>query len=205
MGTQKCTISGFVVLCFENLVRASYCLINLAKDMYRDEYSIGFQFEHCWKLLKNLPKWKQLKPVVPRKKSISPSLQPVIHLGVDNDDEDVIVDLERPIGKKAAKEREKKRKSKDCGDKEIMMEVLAELTEVKKRSYEERMKNIDTAKEEIVRIEKQKLEIELRKEAREQKKEEREIMMMDTSYLSSIQLEYIQSLQMEIMQKRRTT
>jgi hypothetical protein len=152
-----------------------------------------------------LPKWKQLKPVVPKKKSISPSLQPVIHLGVDNDDEDVIVDLERPIGKKAAKEREKKRKSKDCGDREIMMEVLAELTEVKKRSYEERMKNIDTAKEEIVRIEKQKLEVELRKEAREQKKEEREIMMMDTSYLSSIQLEYIQSLQMEIMQKRRTT
>jgi len=75
---------------------------------------------------------------------------------------------------------------------------------VKKRSYEERMKNIDTAKEEIVRIEKQKLEVELRKEAREQKKEEREIMMMDTSYLSPIQLEYIQSLQMEIMQKRRT-
>jgi hypothetical protein len=143
-----------------------------------------------------------LKPVL-RKKSISPP-QPVIHLGDDNDDENDIVDLERPIGKKAAKEREKKRKSKDCGDKEIMTEVLTELTEVKKRSYEERMKIIDTAKEEIVRIEKQKLEIELRKEAREQKKEEREIMMMDTSYLSSIQLEYIQSLQMEIIQKRRT-
>jgi hypothetical protein len=143
-----------------------------------------------------------LKPVL-RKKSISPP-QPVIHLGDDNDDENDIVDLERPIGKKAAKEREKKRKSKDCGDKEIMTEVLTELTEVKKRSYEERMKIIDTAKEEIVRIEKQKIEIELRKEAREQKKEEREIMMMDTSYLSSIQLEYIQSLQMEIIQKRRT-
>jgi hypothetical protein len=143
-----------------------------------------------------------LKPVL-RKKSISPP-QPVIHLGDDNDDENDIVDLERPIGKKATKEREKKRRSKDCGDKEIMTEVLTELTEVKKRSYEERMKIIDTAKEEIVRIEKQKLEIELRKEAREQKKEEREIMMMDTSYLSSIQLEYIQSLQMEIMQKRRT-
>jgi hypothetical protein len=143
-----------------------------------------------------------LKPVL-RKKSISPP-QPVIHLGDDNDDENDIVDLERPIGKKAAKEREKKRKSKDCGDKEIMTEVLTELTEVKKRSYEERMKIIDTAKEEIVRIEKQKLEIELRKEAREQKKEEREIMMMDTSYLSSIQVEYIQSLQIEIMQKCRT-
>jgi len=179
--------------------------INLAKDMYRDEYSIGFQFEHCWNLLKTLPKWKQLKPMLRRKSiGISPSSpQLVINLGEVNDDENVIVDLERPIGKKATKEREKKRKSKDCGEKEIVIEVLTELTEVKKRSYEERKKDIDMAKEEIVRIEKQKLEIELRKEAREQKKEEREIMMMDTSYLSSIQLEYIQSLQMEIMQKRR--
>jgi hypothetical protein len=50
-----------------------------------------------------------LKPVL-RKKSISPSPQPVIHLGDDNDDENVTVDLERPIGKKAAKERERKKK-----------------------------------------------------------------------------------------------
>ncbi|KAE8056078.1 hypothetical protein FH972_012876 [Carpinus fangiana] len=53
-------------------------------------------------------------------------------------------------------------------------------------------------------FEKQKLEVELRKEAREQKKEEREIMMMDTSHLSKLQLEYIQSLQMEIIEKRRS-
>jgi hypothetical protein len=112
-----------------------------------------------------------LKPVL-RKKSISPP-QPVIHLGDDNDDENDIVDLERPIGKKAAKEREKKRKSKDCGDKEIMTEVLTELTEVKKRSYEERMKIIDTAKEEIVRIEKQKLEIDHKIEERGKRTKER--------------------------------
>jgi hypothetical protein len=97
------------------------------------------------------------------------------------------------------------------------MEVLTELTEVKKRSYEKRKKNIDTAKEEIICIEKQKIEIEHRKEAREQKKEEREIMMMDTRHLSfggrymwelwympPIQLKYFQCLQMEIMQKCMT-
>jgi hypothetical protein len=134
----------------------------------------------------------------------SNSSEAVINLGEDNDDENVIVNLERPIGKKAAKEREKKRKSQDCGEKGVVMEVLTELTEVKKRSYEERKKNIDTAKEEIICIEKQKIEIELRKEAREQKKEEREIMMMDTRHLSPIQLEYFQCLQMEIMQKRMT-
>jgi hypothetical protein len=92
--------------------------------------------------LKTLPKWKQLKPMLRRKSiCISPSSpQLVIHLGEVNDDENVIVDLERPIGKKTAKEREKKRKSKDCGEKEIVIEVLTELTEVKKRSYEEREK-----------------------------------------------------------------
>jgi hypothetical protein len=53
-------------------------------------------------------------------------------------------------------------------------------------------------------FEKQKLEVELRKEAMEQKKEEREIMMMDTSHLSKVQLEYIQSLQMKIIKKRKS-
>jgi hypothetical protein len=43
----------------------------------------------------------------------------VIHLGEDNDDENVIVDFERPIGKKAVKEREKKKeqrlwRERDC-------------------------------------------------------------------------------------------
>jgi hypothetical protein len=127
------------------------------------------------------------------------------------------------------------------------MEVLSGLAEAKKRSYEERKKEIDTTKEKIICIEKEKLEVELRKEvreqkkeefekqklevelrkeareqkkeefeekkklevelrkeAREQKKEEREIMMMDTSHLSKVQLEYIQSLQMEIIEKCRS-
>jgi hypothetical protein len=154
--------------------------------------------------------------------------------------------LERLIGKKATKEREKKRKSKHCGEKETVMEVLSGLAEAKKRSYEERKKEIDTTKEKIIciekeklevelmkegreqkkeefekqklefelrkeergqkkkELEKQKLEVELWKEAREQKKEEREIMMLDTSHLSKVQLEYIQSLQMEIIKKHRS-
>jgi hypothetical protein len=73
--------------------------------------------------------------------------------------------------------------------------------EKQKLEVELRKKERKQKKEEI---EKQKLEVELRKEAREQKKEEREIMMMDTSRLSKMQLEYIQSLQMVIIEKRRT-
>ena len=156
--------------------------------------------------MKRVLKWKLLK-IVSRRNSIATNYSPkaVIHLGEDNDDENVIVNLERPIGKKATKEKEKKRKSRDCGEKEVVMEVLTELTEVKKRSYEERKKSIDTAKEEIICLEKQKIEVGLRKETREQKKEERKIMMMDTRHLSPIQLEYFQCLQMKIMRKCMTS
>ena len=38
--------------------------------------------------------------------------QDVIYLGEVNDDQNVPVELERPIGKKAAKEREKKERTK---------------------------------------------------------------------------------------------
>jgi hypothetical protein len=58
----------------------------------------------------------------------------VIHLGEGNDCGDAVVDLERPLGKKASR----KRKSIDCREKEIVMEVLNGLTEVNKRSHEER-------------------------------------------------------------------
>jgi len=75
----------------------------------------------------------------------------VIHLGEGNDCGDAVVDLERPLGKKASKERERERErereSIDCGEKEIVLEALNGLTEVKKRSHEKRKKEIDTAKE----------------------------------------------------------
>jgi hypothetical protein len=203
----------------------------MAKDMYREfNNNAIFQFEYCWNKLKTIPKYKKYMSTQSALKrkclDINTSYhRDVIHLGEVNDDQNVPVELERPIGKKAAKERERKRKNKDCGEKEIVMEVLSGLAEAKKRSYEERKKEIDTTKEKIICIEKeklevelrkeereqkkeefekQKLEVELRKEAREQKKEEREIMMMDTSHLSKLQLEYIQSLQMEIIKKRRS-
>ena len=78
--------------------------------MYQKDLGIKFQFEHCLNLLKTVPKWKLLK-IVSRKNSIPKSYSPeaVIHLGEDNDDENVSVNLERPIGKKAAKERERKK------------------------------------------------------------------------------------------------
>ncbi|XP_059442130.1 uncharacterized protein LOC132174498 [Corylus avellana] len=138
--------------------------INMAKAMYQElNNNAIFQFEHLWNMLKTVPKWKKymLTQSDLKRKCLDTSTSyplDVIHLGEDNNDQDVHVALERPIGKKAAKERERKRKSNNCGEKEIVMEVLSGLAEAKKRLHEERKKEIDTTKEEIIRIEKQKLE-----------------------------------------------
>jgi hypothetical protein len=81
--------------------------------MYRKGLGVKFQFEYCWNLLKTMPKWNLLKTVT-RRNSIPTSnyFEAVINRGEDNDDENVIVNLERPIGKKAAKEREREKKKK---------------------------------------------------------------------------------------------
>lgn len=175
--------------------------------MYRKFQKITFQFEHCWNMLRKVPKWdSHMVQLKSRRKLIgtsSPSTPEAIHSGEDNDVENALVDFERPLGKKTSNKRVRKRKSKDCPTMNIM-EVLSKLKEKKKRSYKERNKQIYTVKEEIIRIEKQKLEIEQRKEEREQRKEEWEIIMMDTSSLSPMQQEYIHSRQMEILEKRRT-
>jgi hypothetical protein len=106
--------------------------------MYREfNNNIIFQFEHCWNLLKILPKWKTMVQLKSKGRSAGTchsSPQDVIHLGEGNDCGDAVVDLERPLGKKASR----KRKSIDCREKEIVMEVLNGLTEVNKRSHEER-------------------------------------------------------------------
>jgi hypothetical protein len=200
---------SFKILIIFNLEFYFYFLLQIyeAKAMYRQFQKITFQFEHCWNVLRKVPKWdSHMVQMKLRRKLIgssSPSTPEAINSGEDNDVENALVDFERPLGKKTSKERVRNRKSKDCPKLNIM-EVLSKLKEEKKRSYKERNKQIYMAKKEIIRIEKQKLEIEQRKEEREQRKEEWEIMMMDTSSLSPMQQEYIQSRQMEILEKRRT-
>ena len=84
--------------------------------MYKELYKRSFHFEHCWVTLRHEAKWLEHKyNVKGRKRSApitsSPTLLESIHLDEDNDKSNAFVDMERPLGKKAKKERLKKRKS----------------------------------------------------------------------------------------------
>ncbi|XP_076937488.1 glutathione S-transferase T3-like [Bidens hawaiensis] len=77
-----------------------------AKIIYQSIEMLNFQFEHCWHILKDEPKWnsrltksfpKQRKTMVP-----TPTLSPSQNCDViDNG----VVELDRPMGRKAAKRK----------------------------------------------------------------------------------------------------
>ncbi|GLT71777.1 hypothetical protein SLA2020_437730 [Shorea laevis] len=196
--------------------------IEQAKLLYHNNHGVTFNFEHCWNTLKCHPKWKQNVAEGNKKskrKSLSqePSAPPEsIHLGEDNVSQSAFVDLERPIGKKAQKEREKTRRRQDHMSSNLA-EVVSEIKEDKKKSHEQRMEE----RQEFIRLTKERLEMELEMEqSREEReheanrvnknrleversREDREIMSMDTSNMSPMRKEYFRSRQMEIIEKRR--
>jgi len=155
-----------------------------------------------------------------------------VHLGDDNGSPSVVVNLERPIGNKAQKEREKTRKRQDHMFANLA-EVVNDIKEEKKKSrdqrIEERQEYIRLTKERLVfeksreemeketnllskkRLEMEQSREEIEKEANllrkkklemEQSREDREIMSMDTSNMSPMKKAYFRSRQIEIIEKR---
>ncbi|KAK1365414.1 hypothetical protein POM88_040975 [Heracleum sosnowskyi] len=84
--------------------------ISRAKVIYKDIYKTNFSLEHCWKVLRNLPKWNASfatkKPKNSQKDSLAASSPCTPECVVLEDSE-----LRRPIGRKAAKEMEKKKET----------------------------------------------------------------------------------------------
>ncbi|KAK9050395.1 hypothetical protein SSX86_030635 [Deinandra increscens subsp. villosa] len=86
-----------------------------AKIMYRSLEKSNFQFEHCWRLLKNQAKWisrpkkdvpKQRRVMVPPPTPTPTTIPSPITNAIEND----TIELDRPMGRKA-----EKRKRKDQG------------------------------------------------------------------------------------------
>ncbi|CAL5334823.1 unnamed protein product [Camellia sinensis] len=75
--------------------------IGKAKLMYQEFQKTSFPFEHCWNVLRKTSA------------TSSPFAPEAINLAEDDVSHDAYVDLERPLGRKAEKERLNKRKSKD--------------------------------------------------------------------------------------------
>ena len=79
-----------------------------------------FQFEHCWNVIRFQPKWledcQKKKPINSKHKGFSPNIsstptsETYVELGDDNKPNSNFVDLERPHGRKAKKDRKLKGK-----------------------------------------------------------------------------------------------
>ena len=90
--------------------------IEKARELFKEIHGYVFQFEHCWLILKDFPKWASTMPKEDSRKEM-PQTPDSINQG---EGVDGIMDFERPIGRKAEKVN---RKRKDDG-KDIVIEYL---------------------------------------------------------------------------------
>ncbi|XP_035547362.1 glutathione S-transferase T3-like [Juglans regia] len=108
--------------------------IENAKMLYKEMVGSNFTMEHCWYLLRHQPKWQQHISTFGKKRK--PQEKYVDEVDVDLAEEDLEVLTERPPGKKAEKERERKRKSMEGKEVEIKTS-LAKMTEDRVMTMEE--------------------------------------------------------------------
>ncbi|KAK1380061.1 hypothetical protein POM88_026805 [Heracleum sosnowskyi] len=142
--------------------------VDNAKTMYKSIHKTNFPFEHCWKILRFLPKWNDSfatkKPKKSQNKSnatSSPCTPECVVLGES--------EIQRPIGRKAAKDIEKKRKKLENEHDDgvaILEQMRADQLESKKQRNEHLKEMILLAKERAER-EKEKDEREKKREANE--------------------------------------
>ncbi|KAL4637889.1 hypothetical protein ACB092_03G110400 [Castanea dentata] len=136
----------------------------------------AFAFEHCWVVLKNQPKWSMPKE---RSKGLSQTPSSIDQVGSNDDD---TMWLERPIGRKAEKAKQKRTDD----DK-----VDAQRADIEK----ERL-HLETIREvQRVDIEKERLPLEtIREEGR--------VMTMDTSGMNEKERLYFENLKDEILARQ---
>ena len=120
--------------------------------MYTENSKIAFQLEHCWRILRNEAKWLIQRDNL-KVRARQPATQSCytfassINLDEANDEMNSGEILERPIGKKA--EKEKLKKKKNCDDVvPILSSQLDEIKEEKRRMHEEKKENMRIALEE---------------------------------------------------------
>ena len=172
--------------------------------MYKSNSKNAFQLGHCWRILRYEAKWLNLRDNVKvRARQLATqsfhTFASSINLDEDNDEMNSSETLERPIGKKAEKEKLKKRKN--CDDMvPILSSQLDEIKEEKRRMHDEKKESMRIASEEwreLIHIKEEKNEVEKRKA-------EDEIMMKDTRTMDPKQKEYIRLHRLEILERLRS-
>ena len=120
--------------------------------MYQSNSKNAFQLEHCWRILRNETKWLILRDNL-KVHTRQPATQSChtfansINLDENNNEINFGETLKRPIGKKAKKEKLKKRKN--CDDVvPILSSQLDEIKEEKRITHEEKKESMRIALEE---------------------------------------------------------
>ncbi|KAF5441947.1 hypothetical protein F2P56_037113 [Juglans regia] len=168
--------------------------IEKAKLMYRSTQKGNYNLDHCWNLLRHQPKWQVHMDNLPTKRKKGCSTVTATNATDVEVCESMSINLERPLGKKAEKEREIKRKRKESSHVDFDERFDARLSHMesdRKITMIERREAVSQADRDRTEI------IELKK------KMEMEIISMNVDNMNAVQREYFKSLQMEIIEKCR--
>ncbi|KAG6648033.1 hypothetical protein CIPAW_07G120000 [Carya illinoinensis] len=163
-----------------------------AKVMYQSLEKCSFQFEHCWHLLKDQPKWiwRTTKEDLKRRKTISSSPTPTQCSAAIEDLRSHELKRKSFIALRPRRWSMTRRKRKKL-----------RLEDERLRLEAEKMK-IEVAKEQSkICQEDKRMRLEAEKVELAKKESNQHIMMMDVSVMPEMQRLYFQQLQMEIMMR----
>ncbi|KAG6632832.1 hypothetical protein CIPAW_12G006100 [Carya illinoinensis] len=206
------------------------CKFDKAKVMYQSLDKCFFQFEHCWHLLKDQPKWiwHSTKEDLKRRKMMSTSLIPtqcsgamvdsVFDLETDNVIDNDVTELDRPMGRKVEKGK-RKAQGRQAEENFVLRKMKYTLLEESQYDKEKEGKKM-CLKDERLRLEAKKMEndrenelnkirqegerlmLEAEKLELAKKEADQRFMMMDLSAMPSMQRLYFQQLQWKIIARR---
>ncbi|KAF5470814.1 hypothetical protein F2P56_011303 [Juglans regia] len=177
-----------------SLSHSHFRSIEKAKLMYRSTQKGNYNLDHCWNLLRHQPKWQVHMDNLPTKRKKGCSTVTATNATDVEVCESMSINLERPLGKKAEKERETKRNRKESSPVDFDERFDARLSHMES----DRKITMIERREAVSRADRDRTEIiELKK------KMEMEIMSMNVDNMNAVQREYFKSLQMEIIEKRR--
>ncbi|XP_050208302.1 glutathione S-transferase T3-like [Mercurialis annua] len=174
-----------------------------AKLLYQELNKNKFQYEHCWNILRFQPKWledcEKKKPAKKKDKIHvnTSAAETEVNLGDDHITGTNFVDLERPPGRKAEKEKRKQREMENNSS-DSYINILQEIREEKKQFNEKKLdlfEKVYVQGQERLAYEQEKLRL-------EQLKEDERIMAIDTTGMSEVLTSFYVRCQSEIIERK---
>ena len=210
----------FILKCI-NIVNI-FIQINEAKKYYtsQDKDKKSFGLDHCWNILKKEDKWKakmieltELEKVAASKKNKKATKNSRPRDEGANSDDQVVAVGDEPVETEPRKRSDGIKKVKENhrrGGGEACVQALDKMWAKKEESDKEKAKakqerfmaSLEVDKQ-ALELEKKRADAELKRAAADLLKQEKEIMMANKAGLDTLQLEWLQMMQEEIVANKR--